>query len=36
MDAGVIALWIIGILVGGAVLLGILSWLMSFYYYDHR
>lgn len=36
MDAGVIALWIIGILVGLFVLGGLLSWLMSFYYFDHR
>lgn len=36
MDAGALALTIIGVLVGGAVLLAIISWLASFYYFDHR
>lgn len=36
MDYGLIALIIIGVLVGGAAILGLLSWLASFYYFDHR
>ncbi len=36
MDYGLIALVIVGVIVGGALLLGLLSFLASFYYFDHR
>jgi len=36
MDNGTIALYIVLVLVGLGVFGALLSWLMSFYYYDHK
>lgn len=36
MDAGVIALWIIGIVFGLVAVGAVLSWAASFFYFDHR
>lgn len=35
MDYGLIALIIIGVIVGGVILLAILAWLASMYRFDH-